>query len=92
MQLIQVLRDRLREDLWRIKTTHRQAAKSSHVASTSIATLPTFLPKDQKLKDLYAGAWQGYGYKSRSEAELALVSKLVYYGYGDGDIFKVPSD
>ena len=44
------------------------------------------LVKDEKLRDLYNGDWQKYGYKSRSEAEEAIVCKLVYYGFSDSDI------
>jgi hypothetical protein len=47
------------------------------------------LVKDAKLKDLYNGDWQKYGYKSRSEAEEALICKLVYYGFSDEDIKRI---
>jgi uncharacterized protein (DUF1330 family) len=45
--------------------------------------------KDEKLCDLYEGKWQRYGYKSRSEAELALICKLVYYGFSKSEIWRI---
>lgn len=35
------------------------------------------LEKDEKLKDLFEGDWKKYGYTSRSEAEQALLTKLI---------------
>lgn len=47
------------------------------------------LKKDPKLKDLYFGEWQKFGYKSRSEAEEALLIKLVQYGFTDNDLTEI---
>ncbi|MGB9854455.1 MAG: hypothetical protein ACPLRY_06605 [Candidatus Bathyarchaeales archaeon] len=60
--------------------------------SSEVKNPPKFedlLSKDEKLRDLYNGDWQKYGYKSRSEAEEALVVKLVFYGFGDNDIKQI---
>jgi hypothetical protein len=45
--------------------------------------------KDEKLKDLYAGDWAKFNYKSRSEAEEALVCKLAFYGFSDVEIKRI---
>jgi energy-coupling factor transporter ATP-binding protein EcfA2 len=47
------------------------------------------LAKDEKLKDLFNGDWEKFGYKSRSEAEEALVCKLVFYGFSDVEIKRI---
>ena len=62
------------------------------VQSRDHPPLEELLNKDEKLKDLYEGDWQKYGYPSRSEAEMALVTKLVFYGFSDGEIGAVMSN
>jgi len=62
------------------------------VQSKEHPPLEDLLNKDEKLKDLYEGNWQKYNYPSRSEAEMALVTKLVFYGFSDGEIDAVMSN
>ncbi len=45
--------------------------------------------KDRKLRELLAGEWQPYGYNSRSEAESALVSKLIFYKATKKQVFEI---
>ena len=45
------------------------------------------MSRDAKLKRLYGGDLSGY--TSRSDAELALARKLVYYDYSDSEIEKI---
>lgn len=47
------------------------------------------LEGDDKLKDLYYGRWEKYGYPSRSEAELALCVKLALYNFSEGEIASI---
>lgn len=47
------------------------------------------LKHDEKLRDLYEGDWQKHGYKSRSEAEEALLVKLLAYGFSDEEIIRM---
>lgn len=47
------------------------------------------LKRDVKLRDLYNGDWEKYGYPTRSEAEEALLVKLVRYGFSDTGIFEI---
>ena len=56
------------------------------VQSKDHPPLEDLLGKDEKLRDLYEGNWQKYNYPSRSEAEMALVTKLVFYGFSDAEI------
>jgi hypothetical protein len=51
--------------------------------------LNKLLEKDQKLRDLLEGNWQKYGFKSRSEAEESLITKLVQYGITKEQIFAI---
>jgi len=44
------------------------------------------LKKDPKLKDLFEGKWEQYGFPSRSEAEQSLLTKLVFYGFSEDAI------
>lgn len=53
--------------------------------------LDDILSKDKKSKDLFEGNLKGYGYKSRSEAELALAIKLIQYGMPESKIRMVMS-
>jgi hypothetical protein len=71
---------------------NEEIAKPKQEATVSLETCPKFedvLKRDEKLRDLYGGAWQKYGYKSRSEGEEALLVKLVRYGFGDSDIYRI---
>jgi hypothetical protein len=45
--------------------------------------LDSFLQNDQKLKDLFEGKWQKYNFPSRSEAEQALITKLMIVGFSE---------
>lgn len=47
------------------------------------------LEHDEKLKALYNGAWRKFGYPTRSEAEEALLVKLVQYGFSDVEILQI---
>ena len=44
---------------------------------------------DRKLKELYAGNWQKYNFKSRSEAEQSLVTILCMNGFGNDEIKEI---
>ena len=50
------------------------------------------LKQSEKVRDLYKGLWKGYGYKSRSEAEAALVTILCLQGFSDESIKKIMSN
>lgn len=62
------------------------------VQSKDHPPLEDLLGKDEKLRDLYEGNWQKYNYPSRSEAEMALVTKLVFYGFSEAEIDAVMSN
>jgi len=47
------------------------------------------LKKDEKLNDLYMGNWKKHSYKSRSEAEEALLVKLIGYDFSDLEIMEI---
>lgn len=47
------------------------------------------LEHDTKLKELYAGNWQKYNFKSRSEAEQSLVTILCMNGFSDDEIKEI---
>lgn len=49
--------------------------------------LDHWLDKDRKLNELYSGSIAGYD--SRSEAELALYQKLIFYGFSDTEIDQI---
>jgi hypothetical protein len=49
-------------------------------------SLEKLLSEDPKLCDLFRGSWSKYGYKSRSEAEQAVITKLVLRGFSDDEI------
>jgi len=49
----------------------------------------SFKKADEKLKDLYLGNYQKYMYKSRSEAESAIVIKLIYYNFSKSTIYEI---
>ncbi|NIA11756.1 MAG: hypothetical protein GWP10_19040 [Nitrospiraceae bacterium] len=53
-------------------------------SSAAHGTLEYWMSRDAKLRRLYNGDWSKY--TSRSNAELALACKLVYYGYSDPEI------
>jgi len=48
------------------------------------------LRKDGKLRELYQGSASCY--KSRSEAEFALLIKLAYYGFSQAEVWKIMGD
>ncbi len=49
-------------------------------------TLEQLLLEYEKLSELFRGNWQKYGYKSRSEAEQAIITKLVLKGFSDEEV------
>ncbi len=51
--------------------------------------LRVLLEGDEKLKDLYFGVWEKYGYPSRSEAEQALCVKLALYNFSEDEISSI---
>jgi putative DNA primase/helicase len=51
--------------------------------------LKKLFEKDEKLKDLFEGKWEKYGFPTRSEAEESLVCKLVSYGIPKEQIFAI---
>jgi hypothetical protein len=57
------------------------------LASVSVEEILTHRTKDKKLDDLLNGSIEGY--PSRSEAELALVCKLLFYGGTKEQIFNI---
>ena len=74
-----------------------EAILNTNIAKTPEATtqikkhlnFEKLLERDEKLKDLYMGNWRKYSYKSRSEAEEALLVKLVGYGFSDSQIMEI---
>lgn len=59
-------------------------------ADTFREKLNHWLERDAKLRLLYGGYFSDY--KSRSEAEIALYQKLLFYGFIDNDIDKILSE
>lgn len=53
------------------------------------AKLRKIFENDEKLSDLYNGEWQKYGYESRSNAEQALITRLVRYGLPNKQIYQL---
>ena len=68
----------------------KETAKGNEDA---LLKLNNLLQKDKKLNDLYAVDFdkykKEYGYESRSEAELALYIKLLFYEFSDDEIYKI---
>ena len=59
---------------------------ATYAPSKEHVKLDALLSQDAKLFDLFKGDWQKYGYKSRSEAEQAVLTKLVLEGFSDEEI------
>lgn len=79
--------DTLRDHLLMIEVENERVIEvTAQTIKSRVGKLDNLLEKDKKLKDLYNGSWQGYGYDSRSEAELGLACKLVYYEFSDMEI------
>ena len=64
--------------------------EAAHDADTFREKLNHWLECDAKLRLLYGGEISDY--HSRSEAELALYQKLLFYGFDDNEIDKILSD
>jgi len=73
------------------------AILNTNIAKTPATTTQTknhfnfdkLLKKDEKLNDLYMGNWKKHSYKSRSEAEEALLVKLIGYDFSDSEIMEI---
>jgi len=72
-----------------IKGLNPKEVKKKPLAPAEHPNLSNLLEKDEKLKTLYTGNW--HEYPSRSEAELALLCKLVFYGFPEGEINSIMS-
>jgi len=69
-----------------LNTKEENQEPSNSQSQTNHPVLDELLMEDAKLSDLFGGNWQKYGYKSRSEAEQAVVTKLVLKGLNDSEI------
>ncbi len=67
---------------------HLKKGKESQLSKTH-PNLEEIIHYDKWFRDLYIGYWVQYGYKSRSEAELALVRELVHWGFSDLEIYEI---
>lgn len=63
--------------------------KEEQADEFSLLPLDNILKEDPKFFDLFMGEWERYGYKSRSEAEISLIVKLLMYGYEKNQVFAV---
>lgn len=61
----------------------------SPAASTDNEAFKLALVADEELRELYAGNWQKWIKKTRSEAEFRLVRKLVKVGFSDATICEI---
>lgn len=68
-----------------ILNTKLNAADPQQVTATS-KSIQEVLEKSQKMKEVYEGKWGKYGYKSRSEAEEAVVTFFCSEGLSDAQI------
>ncbi len=63
--------------------------ENADVKSLTKEQIRNMFRQDKKMKDLYFGDWQKYGYRSRSEAEIALISKMVHYHFSNKNIYEL---
>jgi len=68
--------------------------KAERVATPELGTkrqeeFSDLLEKDDKLKDLFEGKWKQYEFKSRSEAEQSLLTKLIAYKFSPETIGQI---
>lgn len=77
--------EKLRDAILMTETENKRIIEvQTKTVSGDIDKFDRLLKKDDKLNELYSGLITGY--KSRSEAEMALVFKLVYYDFSDSEI------
>lgn len=76
--------DLLRDEILRTEVSTQKQTLRSLAQESRAGKFDYLLLKDQKLASLFNGNTSGY--KSRSEAEMALVCKLVYYEFNDFEI------
>lgn len=69
-----------------LKTEPEKEPKLVIVPNENHLKIEQLLEQDRKLEDLLKGDWQKYNYKSRSEAEEAVLVKLVMEGFSDVEI------
>ena len=69
-----------------LKTEPEKQPKLAIVPNENHLKIEQLLEQDRKLGDLLKGDWQKYNYKSRSEAEEAVLVKLVMEGFSDAEI------
>lgn len=77
---------KLLEAIFNIKVDREENNSESLAGHENFEEILSF---DEKLRDLYNGDWQKYGYKSRSEAEQAVLVALCNYGFDDDTITKI---
>jgi hypothetical protein len=73
----------------KVGTGENNEDESNDEPSAGYEDFEEILSVDEKLKDLYNGDWQKYGYKSRSEAEQAVLVALCEYGFDDDTITRI---
>jgi putative DNA primase/helicase len=72
-----------------LKTEPEKEPKLVIVPNENHLKIEQLIDQDQKLHDLLKGDYQKYNYKSRSEAEEAVLVKLVMEGFSDAEINSV---
>lgn len=78
------------EVFYRINPAESDSAfENADAESLTKEQIRNMFRQDQKMKDLYLGDWQKYGYRSRSEAEIALISKMVQYNFSNKNIYEL---
>jgi hypothetical protein len=60
-----------------------EKAKALELGEKTQGELDPLLQNDSKLKDLFEGKWQKYNFSTRSEAEQALLTKLMIAGFSE---------
>ena len=88
-ELVDRAREQNKSLLEAILNTNVAEARTARTQIRKHLNFDFLLKKDVKVNDLYIGKWQKYGYKSRSEAEEALLVKLVGYGFSDSEIMQI---
>lgn len=72
-----------------ILSTKIEQPKTVIIASETHPKFDELLKTDTKIRNLYEGNWQSYGFKSRSEAEESLVTLLCMNGFSDDEIKEI---
>ncbi|MFV9631737.1 MAG: phage/plasmid primase, P4 family [Methanosarcinales archaeon] len=72
------------------KTAKKAKPEGAKINDGTLSKLNNILHKDEKLNNLFNGKIEDY--ESRSEAEISLYIRLLYYGFLDDEIYKILSN